>query len=113
MSPKGQLLIWLDTNDKEKKNKLKESERDNFVNLRRDPHPPTAGRLVGGDVGFGELTPEENDINAFRVSSNGDVYRFCVNTKLVRIAISARQQIPLILTEKNKVWVSMASAEDC
>lgn len=35
--------------------------------------PPTAGRLVGGDVGFGELTPEENDINAFRVSSNGDV----------------------------------------
>lgn len=39
---------------------------------QNDP-PPTAGRLVGGDVGFGELTPEENDINAFRVSSNGDV----------------------------------------
>lgn len=39
---------------------------------KNDP-PPTAGRLFGGDVGFGELTPEENDINAFRVSSNGDV----------------------------------------
>lgn len=54
-------------------NKIKEGKRDNAVNSLDHPHPTTAGLLVGGDVGFGELTPEENDINAFRVSSNGDV----------------------------------------
>lgn len=69
-----QLLIWLDTNDYEKI--VINERRANVIMpstyLPNNP-PPTAGRLVGVDVGFGELTPEENDINAFRVSSNGDV----------------------------------------
>lgn len=39
--------------------KLNEGKNNNSVNLLLDhPHPPIAGRLVGGGVGFGELTPE-------------------------------------------------------
>ena len=37
--------------------KLNEGKNNNSVNLLLD-HPPIAGRLVGGGVGFGELTPE-------------------------------------------------------
>lgn len=75
-------LIWFDdTNGKEKNNnsKLKEGKRNSSVNLLdHPPHPPTiplvvGGGLVGWGVVFGELTPEEYDIKAFRVSSNGDV----------------------------------------
>ena len=39
--------------------KLNEGKNNNSVNLLTGAtHSPIAGRLVGGGVGFGELTPE-------------------------------------------------------
>lgn len=61
----------------------------------------TAGRVVGvvvAAVDPGEELPDEKVIKAFLVSSNIDVKRFWVSTRLVKVATSARQKIALMLT---------------
>jgi len=72
------------------------------------PHPDvrllvdvTAGRVVGvvvAAVDPGEELPDEKVIKAFLVSSNIDVKRFWVSTRLVKVATSARKKIALMLT---------------